>query len=526
GSYDIFLIKYNSNGVKQWTKQWGTSSYEHGSGVVVDTGGNIYVTGYTWGGLDGNTNFGYSISTSDTFLTKYDSNGTKQWTKQWGTDHGDYGAGLAVDTGGNIYIAGYIQLFQPAFYDRSIVPIDTDLFLVKYDSSGINQWAKYPRKSTSDECGTGVAVDTGGNIYLIGNTDGSLDGNTNAGSEDVFLVKYDSSGNKIWTKQFGTASDDRGRGVANDSYGNIYITGCTAGGLDGNTNAGSYDIFLTKYVPSSGTILGKVTKSDGITVIPQTLVETLQSGVVKSITTTDTNGNYSITAAIGTYDVHALASGYATKQVTGIVVIENSTTTVNFILLSTTPALLVNLTSLNFDKIVKGQSTTLTFTITNTECGTLIGNIAANKPWISASPASFSLSTGTSQNISVTVSPTRDLPDNVTYTGAVSITSNGGQGTVSISVIPTCAITYPEPISLSSGKVLTFWGTGVSYGTIRIYTLTGELVKELRETNGNDKITWDLTNEQGEKVVRGIYFYTASNPKEPKGNRGKITVTK
>jgi len=186
----------------------------------------------------------------------------------------------------------------------------------------------------------------------------------------------------------------------------------------------------------------------------------------------------------------------------------------------------VNPTSLSFGEIVKGQSKTLSFTLTNTGGGTLTGNLTANQPWISVSPTSFSLGADEDKTISVTVSPTRDLSDKVTYTGTVSITSNGGNATVSISVIPTCAICYPEPISLSSSKELTFWGNGVPYGTIRIYTLTGELVKELRETEGKDRITYDLTNEDGQKIIRGIYLYTASNPKEPKGNRGKFTVVK
>ena len=73
-SYDIFLVKYNSSGTRQWTKQLGTSSNELGEGVTTDSSDNIYVTGYTMGSLDGNTKFG----NEDIFLVKYDSSGTKQ----------------------------------------------------------------------------------------------------------------------------------------------------------------------------------------------------------------------------------------------------------------------------------------------------------------------------------------------------------------------------------------------------------------------------------------------------------------
>ena len=64
---------------------------------------------------------------------------------------------------------------------------------------------------------------------------------------DIFLVKYNSLGEKIWTKQLGTSSMDIVLGLTTDSSGNIYVTGETGGGLDGNTNFGGYDIFLVKF---------------------------------------------------------------------------------------------------------------------------------------------------------------------------------------------------------------------------------------------------------------------------------------
>ena len=70
---------------------------------------------------------------------------------------------------------------------------------------------------------------------MTGYTGGGLDGNTSSGGKDIFLIKYDSSGTKQWTKQLGTSSGDEGRGITTDSSGNIYVTGYTQGGLDGNT---------------------------------------------------------------------------------------------------------------------------------------------------------------------------------------------------------------------------------------------------------------------------------------------------
>ncbi len=93
-----------------------------------------------------------------------------------------------------------------------------------------------------------MTVDSSDNLYVTGYTGGGLDGNTNSGSYDLFLVKYNSSGVKQWTQQLGTSSFDNGYGVTVDSSSNIYVTGGTlGGGLDGNTSSGRGDIFLVKY---------------------------------------------------------------------------------------------------------------------------------------------------------------------------------------------------------------------------------------------------------------------------------------
>ncbi len=78
------MVKYNSSGTKQWTKQLGTSSAEYANGVATDSSDNVYVTGETAGGLDG-TNAG----SQDLFVVKYYGNGTKDWTKQLGTSGDD-----------------------------------------------------------------------------------------------------------------------------------------------------------------------------------------------------------------------------------------------------------------------------------------------------------------------------------------------------------------------------------------------------------------------------------------------------
>ena len=113
-------------------------------------------------------------------------------------------------------------------------------------SSSTSSWTKQIGTSSKDS-GKGVTIDSLGNIYITGVTEGGLDGNTSNGERDIFLLKYNSSGVKQWTRQLGTSTSDYGHGVTVDSSNNIYVTGRTSGRLDGNTNSGGVDLFLMQY---------------------------------------------------------------------------------------------------------------------------------------------------------------------------------------------------------------------------------------------------------------------------------------
>ena len=243
GKKDFFLIKYNSSGTKEWTKQEGSSGDDYARGVAVDSSDNIYVTGYTDKKLHGNNNSGQF----DMFLVKYNSSGTRQWTKQFGTSGWDVGYGVAADSSNNIYVTGYTE----GGFDGNTSSGRRDIILVKFYDNGTKHWTQQFGTS-SDDTGYGVTVDSSDNIYVTGFTFGGLDGNTYSGKGDIILVKYNSSGTKQWTQQLGSSKKDYGLASNVDSKGNIYVSGFTEGGLDGNTNSGERDIFLVKY-NSSGT---------------------------------------------------------------------------------------------------------------------------------------------------------------------------------------------------------------------------------------------------------------------------------
>ena len=152
------------------------------------------------------------------------------WTRQFGTDADDQGWGLGVDASENVYISG-----QTAGNLGGTNAGQRDAYLVKYDAHGTLQWTHQFGTSLTD-IGEGIAVDTAGNSFVCGLTNGNLAG-TNAGQGDGFLVKYDNAGNQVWSRQFGTSGYDEASSVAIDNLGNVYVSGNTTGSL-GGPNAG------------------------------------------------------------------------------------------------------------------------------------------------------------------------------------------------------------------------------------------------------------------------------------------------
>ncbi len=172
--------------------------------------------------------------------------------------------------------------------------------------------------------------------------------------------------------------------------------------------------------------------------------------------------------------------------------------------------------SLDFGEVGKSSSKTMSFRAYNTGTGILSGTISDNRSWIIVSSTSFE---GNDNIISVSVQTEGLAESGSPYTGTVTLASNGGTKTVdvSVTVIPTGVAAYPNPVSTSDSTV-TFWGTSIPNAQVRIYTLTGELIRTLTEAYGASKVFWDGRNEQGNPVARGVYYYTAKN------FRGKFVV--
>lgn len=247
GRYDLFVAKYNPAGARVWLRQRGTAERDFAYGVATDPSGNIYVTGYTGAGLDGNSNIGQW----DIFLTKFDASGTWQWTKQDGTSQDDEGRAVATDRFGNIYITGYVR---GNFHGITRVGA-SDFFISKYNAAGTHLWSALFGAAEIDEA-FGITCDNDGNVFVTGWTDGSIEGNPYLGNGDNVLAKYDSNGNRLWLRVWGTVNKDTGYSLACDASGNVYVSGYSTGPLYGSP-LGDRDVFLAKYDPNGNLLWGK-----------------------------------------------------------------------------------------------------------------------------------------------------------------------------------------------------------------------------------------------------------------------------
>ncbi len=202
----VFLISPTSAQVnEQWVARYNGSATGHDQAraLAVDSDGNVYVTG---------------SSSRDCATVKYDSDGNELWAARYNGpgNYFDYAVAIAVDSDGNVYVTGYGR------GDATQV----DYATVKYDSDGNELWvARYNGPGNFKDDARALAVDSNGNVYVTGKSDG--DGT----QEDYATVKYDSDGNELWVARYNSPANgwDSAYALAVDSDGNVYVTGVSSG---------------------------------------------------------------------------------------------------------------------------------------------------------------------------------------------------------------------------------------------------------------------------------------------------------
>ena len=194
---------------------------------------------------------------------------TNYYPFRLGSTGTDYGKDLAVDSQGNIILAGYFTGtvdFDPGPATNNLTSAgNVDNFLAKYDSQSKLLWA-FRYGSAGVDIPHSVSVDSVGNIYVAGYFSNTCDfdpgpGTANlvsAGGRDVYIAKYSADGNFVWVRGFGASSDDQALDVTVDSAGNVAIVGFFSGTVDVDpgpdvvnlTSTGTTDGFVVKYDPN------------------------------------------------------------------------------------------------------------------------------------------------------------------------------------------------------------------------------------------------------------------------------------
>jgi hypothetical protein len=255
GLEDILVAKFDPSGNFLWARRAGGTAYDEGRGIATDNVGNVYVTGLFQGTATFGTSNLTSAGQSDVFLAKYSPTGDLLWLRKAGGTDFDEAHAVAVDSDGNAYITGFIDANATfGLIALNNTSASDDMFVAKCNSSGTFVWAqKAQGASAADDTGNGIAVDAAGNVYVAGSFTNTLafsTTNITSAGVDIFLVKYDSSGNFQWVRQAGGVGDDLANAVASDSVGNVSVVGKFQGTanfgstvLTGNGN----DIFVAYY---------------------------------------------------------------------------------------------------------------------------------------------------------------------------------------------------------------------------------------------------------------------------------------
>lgn len=238
GGSDTFVTKFTSEGQEQWTRQAAPFAADGGLGVTFDSSDNVFVTGYALGAVASDQTYGGG---SDAFVTKLDSSGTLQYNKQFGGTGNETATAITVDNAGNLYVAyegsgnGYVRQYADSATN------DPPLYEVDLGSLG------------TDGKVTGLAIDASGNLFVSGyTTNTSLNGGTggivtaHAGGTDGFVTRINGTAGTIdWVTYVGSSGEDKAFDVVVNGS-DVYVSGSTDGQLSGATKVGDRDAFVAK----------------------------------------------------------------------------------------------------------------------------------------------------------------------------------------------------------------------------------------------------------------------------------------
>jgi len=268
GSEDAFAAELDGDGNLIWNTFLGSGGVDEGNGIAVDGSGNVYVTGYSsssWG-----TPVRNYTSDLDAFVAELDGSGNLTWNTFLGGSGVDYGRAITLDGSGNICVAGESSAtWQGDDPPVRAYTANKDAFVAGLDGSGNLTWNTF-LGGDGDDSGYGIAVDSSGNIYIAGYSNATWGSPVRGytADYDAFAAELDSSDNLTWNIFLGGIEADVGYGITLDGSNNIYVTGDSSDtwGSPVRNYEGSNDAFVACVINSDNlswnTFLGS-TATDG-----------------------------------------------------------------------------------------------------------------------------------------------------------------------------------------------------------------------------------------------------------------------
>jgi len=259
--WDSYIAKFDSNGNFLLAENIGSYNIDQGYAITTDSNDNVWLTGEFRNTIDidgdGNDDL-TSNGDRDSYVAKFDSNANFQFAQNIGGSSSDEGWGIATDSNGNAWATGYFNGsidIDSDGNDDLISNGSNDSYVAKFDSNGNLLFAQNIGSSGSDR-GYGIATDKNGNVWATGYFNGSIDidsdGNDDLisnGSNDSYVVNFDSNGNLLFAQNIGGSSSERGRGIATNSNGDVWATGYFQQSIDTDSD-GENDLTSNGYIDS------------------------------------------------------------------------------------------------------------------------------------------------------------------------------------------------------------------------------------------------------------------------------------
>jgi hypothetical protein len=328
---DAFLAKFSNTGAMLWSTYFGGSGNENGYSITVDAGGNPVIFGTTSGGTGLTTSGAYQTSFGggggDAFLAKFNSNGNLKWATYYGGYGYDAGYGIAADASGNLFVTGVstspVGMATGGAWKMSGDSVNGNAYVAKFDSTGNIKWGTYYGGNGGD-LGFFIATLPSGEVAITGMT-GSSSGiatggayqKSLAGTSNVFLADFSTTGSVKWGTYYGGEGQDIGYGLASDNSGNLYVTGAsistkgiaTSGAYQTSNvsaNGGVPDAFMAKFTAAGalkyGTYYGGSDQDVGLAICVDNSGNIYMTGGTASTDKIASSGSYSSGYNGGSFD--------------------------------------------------------------------------------------------------------------------------------------------------------------------------------------------------------------------------------